>query len=265
MSQTLLQIESADGTTIAYETDGAGPPLLLVGGALNDRGSAAPIVPLLADRYTVVRYDRRGRGDSGDTPPYAPERELEDIEALIAEVGGPVFVYGHSSGAALGLHTARRGAPISKLALYEPPFIVDDSRPLLPEDHLERAESLPPGEALEYFMTVAVGMPPAMVDGMRQAPMWAQLEGVAHTLIYDQTIMYPEQHGRPLPREWGGEVTIPTLVMDGGKSPAWMRNAAAGLADVLPTARHLTVDDCDHAVPPETIAPILTDFFGGDR
>ena len=265
MSQTLLNTESADGTTIAYEADGAGPPLLLIGGALNNRGSAAPLVPLLADRYTVVRFDRRGRGDSGDTPPYAPERELEDVEALIAEVGGPLFVYGHSSGAALALHSARRGAPISKLALYEPPFIVDASRPPLPEDHLERAGSLPPGEALEYFLTVAVGMPPAMVEGMRSTPMWAQLEGVAHTLIYDQTIMYPEQHGRPLPREWAGEVTMPTLVMDGGNSPAWMRNAAQGLADVLPTARHLTVDDCDHAVPPETIAPILTDFFEGAR
>jgi pimeloyl-ACP methyl ester carboxylesterase len=265
MSQTLLHTQSADGTTIAYETDGAGPPLLLIGGALNNRGSAAPLVPLLADRYTLVRFDRRGRGDSGDTPPYAPERELEDIEALIADVGGPVFVYGHSSGAALALHAARRGAPIAKLALYEAPFIVDASRSPLPEDHLERLGSLPPGDALEYFMTVAVGMPQAMVDGMRQAPIWPQLEGVAHTLIYDQTIMHPEQHGRPLPREWGAEVTMPTLVMDGGKSPAWMRNAAQGLADVLPTARHLTVDDCDHAVPPETIAPILADFFGGDR
>jgi pimeloyl-ACP methyl ester carboxylesterase len=265
MSQTLLHTQSADGTTIAYETDGSGPPLLLIGGALNNRGSAIPIVPLLADRYTVVRFDRRGRGDSGDTPPYAPERELEDIEALIADVGGPVFVYGHSSGAALALHTARRGAPITKLALYEPPFIVDDSRPPLPADHLERLRSMSGGDALEYFMTVAVGMPQAMVDGMRSTPMWAQLERVAHTLIYDNTIMYPEQHGRPLPREWADEVTMPTLVMDGGKSPAWMRNAALDLADVLPTARHLTVDDCDHAVPPETIAPILTDFFEGDR
>jgi pimeloyl-ACP methyl ester carboxylesterase len=265
MSQTLLHTESADGTTIAYETDGAGPPLLLIGGALNDRNSAAPLVPLLADRYTVVRFDRRGRGDSGDTQPYAPERELEDIEAVIAEVGGPVFVYGHSSGAALALHTARRGAPISKLALYEPPFIVEDSRPLLPADHLERARSLPPGEALEYFMTVAVGMPQAMVDGMRSTPMWAQLEGIAHTLIYDHTIMYPNQHGVPLPREWGAEVTVPALVLDGGRSPAWMRNAVQALADVLPTARRRTVDDCDHAVPPETIAPILDDFFGGDR
>jgi pimeloyl-ACP methyl ester carboxylesterase len=265
MSQTLLHTESADGTTIAYEADGAGPPLLLIGGALNNRGSAASLVPLLADRYTVVSFDRRGRGDSGDTPPYAPERELEDIEALIAEVGAPVFVYGHSSGAALALHSARRGAPIAKLALYEPPFIVDASRPQLPADHLERLRSMPPGEALEYFMTVAVGMPQAMVDGMRSAPMWPQLEAVAHTLIYDNTIMYPEQVGQPLPRAWAGEVTVPTLVMDGGNSPAWMRNAAEGLADLLPTARYLTVEDCDHAVPPETIAPILTDFFGGAR
>jgi pimeloyl-ACP methyl ester carboxylesterase len=135
----------------------------------------------------------------------------------------------------------------------------------MPADHLERLGSMAPGDALEYFMTVAVGMPQAMVDGMRQAPVWAQLEGIAHTLIYDQTIMNPELHGRPLPREWGAEVTVPTLVMDGGKSPAWMRNAAQALADVLPTARHLTVEDCDHAVPPETIAPILADFFGGDR
>src|SRR4051794_1052759 len=172
MNGTLLKTKSADGTEIAYETDGSGPPLIVIGGAMNTRQSAAPLVPLLSDRYTVVRYDRRGRGDSGDTQPYAPEREVEDVEAVIAAVGGPVLMFGHSSGAALVIHAARRGAPIAKMVLYEAPFIVDDSRPLLPPDHLERLRAMDPGEAIEYFLTVAVQVPPPMIEEMKAGPMW---------------------------------------------------------------------------------------------
>lgn len=266
MTQLLQTAESADGTTIAFEAEGSGQPLLLVGGALNTRNSSAAFVPLLSDRYTVVRYDRRGRGDSGDTQPYAPERELEDIEALIAAVGGPVLAFGHSSGAALVLHTARRGAPIEQMALYEPPFIVDDAREPLPPDHLERLRAMPPDEALEYFLTVAVQVPPPALEGMKASPMWASMVAVAHTVLYDNVVMWPDEQGKPLPREWADEVgALPTLVIDGGNSPAWMRNSAASLAELLPNARYLSLEGCDHSAPPATVAAVLTDFFGGEK
>jgi pimeloyl-ACP methyl ester carboxylesterase len=265
MNETLAKARSADGTEIAYETDGQGPPVLVVGGALSSRHAAAPLVPHLADRFTVVRYDRRGRGDSGDTQPYAPEREVEDIEAVIAAVGGPVLVFGHSSGAALALHAARRPAPIAKLVLYEPPFIVDDTRSPLPADHLERLRSLDPGAALEYFMTEAVQVPPQMLAGMKASPMWGELLSVAHTLIYDNVLMWPEEQGTPLPGEWADEIgPIPTLVIDGGNSPAWMRNAVQATAELLPNARRLTLEGCDHSAPPEKVAAVLTEFYEED-
>ena len=266
MDQVLLTTKSADGTEIAYETDAAGPPLVMAGGALNGRGSAAVLLPQLADRFTVVRYDRRGRGDSGDTPPYAPEREVEDLEAVIGAVGGPVYAFGHSSGAALTLFAARRGAPIRRMALYEPPFLVDDARAPLPADWLERLRAASPAEAVELFLTEAVGVPAPMVEQMKAGPMWPGLAAIGHTVLYDNTIMWPYQQGKPLPREWAYEVgSTPTLVIDGGRSPAWMRNAAAATADLLPGAQALTLADCDHGAPPEVIGPVLSDFFGGGQ
>ena len=266
MTQLLQKAQSKDGTSIAFEAEGSGQPLLVVGGALSDRNGALAFVPLLSDRYTVVRYDRRGRGDSGDTAPYAPAREVEDIEAVIAAVGGPVLAFGHSSGAALVLHAARGGAAIESMALYEPPFIVDDTREPLPPDHLERLAAMAPGEALEYFMTVAVQAPPQMVEGMKASPMWPSLLNVAHTLIYDNTTMYPDELGKPLPREWADEVgAIPTLCIDGAESPDWMRNAVQALTELLPNARRLSLEGCDHSAPPATVAAVLTDFFGGEK
>jgi pimeloyl-ACP methyl ester carboxylesterase len=140
-----------------------GSPLILVGGGLSDRSASAPLAALLASHFTVFAYDRRGRGDSGDRAPYAVEREVEDIQALIAEAGGSAFVFGHSSGAVLALETGARGLAITKLALYEPPFMIDKSRPPLPKDYRERLRDLLSwgrrGEAVEYFMTIAVGVP----------------------------------------------------------------------------------------------------------
>lgn len=253
---------SADGTQIAYDADGSGPPLVLVVGALTDRRTVAPFVPLLSDRFTVVRYDRRGRGDSGDTQPYAPERELEDLEAVIAAVRGPVLLFGHSSGAAIALHTARRGAAVRALALYEPPFIVDGARPPLPPDHLERLAALSPGDALEYFLVTGPLVPQAEVDAMKAAPMWEALTGIAHTVLYDNTLMWPEEQGKPLPRAWADEVgDLPVLVLDGDQSGAWIRNAAQELADLLPNARRVTLRGHGHGAPPDVLAPILTSFY----
>jgi pimeloyl-ACP methyl ester carboxylesterase len=258
---------SADGTTIAFERVGEGPPLVLVGGALSDRRAGADLAALLAADLTVVSYDRRGRGDSGDTPPYAVEREVDDLAAVIGSVGGSAFVFGHSSGAVLALEATGRGIGVSRLALYEPPFIVDDSRPPLPEDYVARLEELiaagERGEAVAHFMRVGPGVPEDMLEGMRSLPMWAQMEALAHTLPYDVRVMGDTAFGRPLPAgRWSG-VAVPTLVMDGGASPAWQHAAAHALADALPDATQRTLEGQTHGFDPGPMAAELRAFFSG--
>jgi len=216
-------VTSKDGTTIAFDRTGEGPTRVVVGGALNGRTDAAPLAALLSPSYTVIAYDRRGRGDSTDTQPYAVEREIEDLAAVIEVTGGSAFAFGHSSGAALILESAARGLPIMKQALYEPPYIVDDSRPPLPKEYVDHLDELVAsdrrGEAVEYFMTVAVGMPPEMVTPMRDAPMWKSLEDIAHTIAYDGRMMGEHMSGAPLPSDWSS-IDVPNLVIGGGVSPA---------------------------------------------
>lgn len=258
-------VTSADGTRIAYERSGEGPALILVGGALSDRTAAASLAELLAPSFSVVACDRRGRGDSGDTPPYAPEREIDDLAVLIEAVGGPAMVYGHSSGAVLALEAAAHGLPISKLALYEPPFIVDDTRPALPDDYAATLEgfiaAVRPGDALEYFLTKGVGLPPGAVAGMRNEPMWPAMERLAHTLAYDSRIMGGTMSGHPLPADRWTSVTIPVLVLDGGASPKWQRNAARSLAEVLPNAEYQTLEGQTHGADRHVLSSALAGFF----
>lgn len=258
-------VRSSDGTTIAFERSGSGPAVVLVGGALSDRSAAGPLVSQMSDGLTLVAYDRRGRGDSGDTPPYAVEREIEDIAALVDAVGGSANVFGHSSGAALALEAAAGGLPIAKLALYEPPFIVDDTRPPLPEDYVEHLDELVAndrrGDAVEYFMTVGVGLPAEMVAGMRETPAWPFMLAVAHTISYDGRVMGDQMSGSPKPLERWASITVPTLVMDGGASPPWQRNAVRALVDVLPNVHHRTLEGQDHGPAPEILAPAVADFF----
>ena len=258
-------VASKDGTTIAFDRSGAGRPVILVGGALSDRSAAVPLAAILAPRFTVFAYDRRGRGDSGDTPPYAVVREVEDLDALIAEAGGSACVFGHSSGAVLALEAAARGLSITKLALYEPPFIVDDSRPALPGDYVTRLTELTssgrPGDAVELFLTKGVAVPIDIVAQMRSSPMWPTMEGLAHTLAYDGAIMGDSMSGSPLPIERWASVTAPTLVLDGGASPSWARNAVQALADVLPDVRRRSLEEQDHGPAPEVLAPVLGEFF----
>ncbi len=262
----MRKVISKDGTAIAFVRSGKGSPIILVGGALADRSADAPLAALLAQHFTVFNYDRRGRGESGDTAPYAVEREVEDLEALIIEAGGSAFVVGGSSGAVLALEAARK-LPITKLALYEPPFIVDDSRPPLPADYvaqlIELISSGRRGDAVEFFMTKAVGVPAEFVAQMQNAPMWPALEAAAHTLVYDGTIMGDTMSGSPLPVKQWASVTVPTLVMDGGASPAWARNAVQALADALPDAQRRTLEGQTHIVAPEALAPVLEEFFMG--
>lgn len=260
-------VRSADGTAIAFDRSGDGPPLVLVGGALSDRKAAAGLADTLAARFAVVAYDRRGRGDSGDTMPYAVEREIEDLEALIAEVGGSASVVGHSSGAALALRAVMAGAPVTRLALYEPPFIVDDSRSPLPGDYVEHLEELVAagrrGDAVAYFMTVGVGVPTEVVEQMRQAPMWPGMEALAHTIAYDGRVMGDQMGGGPLPPEWADAVRLPTLLLDGGASPPWQRHAVDALAALLPGAERITLEGQEHGPPPDVLAPPLEAFLAG--
>jgi pimeloyl-ACP methyl ester carboxylesterase len=260
------RVTSKDGTSIAYERTGQGAALILVGGAMSDRLAAVPLAALLAPHYSVFAYDRRGRGDSGDTAPYAVAREIEDIDALIGAAGGSAFVMGHSSGAALALEAATHGLAIPKLALYEPPFIVDGAHPPLPNDYVQHLQSLVAagrrGDAVEYFMTAAVGVPKDTIAQMRQSPMWAGLERVAHTIAYDGMVMGDTMRGEPLAAgRWSG-AKMPVLVMDGGDSEAWMHNSARSLAQILPKAQYRTLAAQTHAAAPEVIAPVLIEFFG---
>ena len=260
------KVLSKDGTTIAFDWSGKGPPVILVDGALCYRASGpmGPLAALLAEKFTVFTYDRRGRGESGNTMPYAVEREVEDIEALIKEAGGSAYVYGISSGAALALEAANHGLPIKKLALYEAPFIVDDSRPPIAPDFVAQLNALISadrrGDAVKLFMKL-VGVPGIFIAIMRFMPAWKKLKGIAHTLPYDITIVQDNQRGTPLPDKRWVSVKAPTLVVDGGKSPAWMRNGMRALAAVLPNAKLRTLEGQTHMVKPKALAPVLMEFF----
>jgi pimeloyl-ACP methyl ester carboxylesterase len=259
------QVRSADGTPIAFARIGEGPPLILVGGAFNDRRTPAPLAELLAGSFSVYTYDRRGRGDSGDTPPYAVEREIEDLEAVIDAAGGSASLFGHSSGAELARKTAARGVSVAKLAMYEPPYIVDDSRRLKGGDYLDRLERAVAegrrGDAVEQSMTEAVGMPAEMVAPILDSPMCVDLEKLAHTLPYDERVMHEYQRGAPLPAEWRDSVDMPALVMDGGESPAWQRNACRALIQILPDVQYRTLGGQDHAAEPAAVAPVVERFL----
>ena len=262
----MYTLRSNDGTTIAFEKRGEGPPLIMVDGALCSRamGPGRSLAPHLADRFTVYTYDRRGRGDSSDTPPYAVERELEDLDTLITEVGGSSYVFGLSSGAVLALEAAARGASISKLALYEAPFIVDDSRAPVPADIVAQFDQLLAedrrGDAVHLFMR-QVGAPRLMIALMRLLPVWPRLKSVAHTLPYDMTVMAGRQSGEPLPAGPWTAAAMPTLVLVGEKSPAWFHNSMRALADTLPNARLAIAPRQTHLVKPKVLAPQLARFY----
>jgi alpha-beta hydrolase superfamily lysophospholipase len=254
------KVTSSDGTTIAFDLMGDGPPVVLVCGGSVDRMSNAPLAALLAEHFTVFNYDRRGRGDSGDTAPYAVKREVEDIDAVITAAGGSAALYGTSSGAALALEAAASGLPITKLALWEPPFILDESR-RPPADtattYNELVSAGRRGDAVEFFMAKVVGMPPEFVAGARTQPWWPAQEALAHTLAYDATIMGDYS----LPTERAAAVTAPTLVMDGGASFAGMGETAQALADALPDGQRRTLEGQTHDVDPALLAPALVEFF----
>jgi pimeloyl-ACP methyl ester carboxylesterase len=256
---------SKDGTRIAFDKTGQGPALIIVAGAFQDRMAMSAYAEPLSKRFTVYNYDRRGRGESGDTQPYAVEREIEDIAALIQEAGGSAFVFGGSSGGVLTLGATAHGLSITKLAIYEPPFVVDDSRDPVPEDIIDQLKDMIAsgrrGDAAETFMTKGSLMPADMVAGMRTQPFWPSVEAVAHTLVYDATIMDGTMQGTPLPADRWATITIPTLVISGGAGQAWSRNAAEALIEQLPNAERQTLEGQFHDLTPQMLTPVLEKFF----
>ena len=253
---------SRDGTTIAFDRSGDGPPVILVCGQSTTRSSNAALAALLAPDFTVLNYDRRGRGDSGDTRPYAVQREVEDIDALIGEAGGSASVFGVSSGAALALEAAASGLAIDKLALWEPPFDAEEGR-RPPRDLAQRYEEMIAegrrGDVIEYFMANVVGLPPEFVAHAKTQPSWQRQEAIAHTFVYDTIVMGDGL----LPVERAAAVAAPTLALAGGESFPFMRETAQKLADVMPDARARILEGQTHAGDPAALAPALGEFFGG--
>jgi pimeloyl-ACP methyl ester carboxylesterase len=262
----MQKVFSKDGTPIAFDRQGAGPAVILVDGALTfmSSGSNLELARLLAPHLTVYRYDRRGRGGSGDTQPYAVEREVEDIEALILEAGPSAYLYGHSSGASLALEaTIRLGDRIKKLALYEAPYnsAAEDRKEW--GDYVrqlrEYLSANRRGDAVALFMRF-VSTPTAQIEGMRQAPFWSGLESIAPTLAYDHPAILGEI--RSVPTERAASVMAPTLVMNGAASYPFMEETARALAKAIPRAQHRVLEGQTHNVAPEVLAPVLLAYFG---
>lgn len=263
---------SADGTTIAYDVIGTGPALVNIDGALcrRDFGPSKDLAAALSDRFTVYRYDRRGRGGSDIAEPAAAgtmeavEQEVADLAAVIEAAGGHAYVLGQSSGAALALEGARAGLPIDKIVAFEAPFILDDTHRPNDADLAQQVEDLVKkgkrGAAVERFLRT-VGMPLIGVKVMRLTPVFRKLAAVAHTLPYDLGIVVPFQQGRPLPGGYYDKVAMPVLSAVGGKSPAYMTNAQRAISEAVPDGRLVVLDGQDHMVKAEALAPVATDFF----
>jgi len=256
------KVLSRDGTPIAFERSGTGPAVILVDGALCSRafGPMPKLAPLLARRFTVLTYDRRGRGDSGDTAPYAVEREVEDLAALIQAAGGSARLLGLSSGGALALEAAASGLNVAKLVVYEPPYVAEPGGQ--PADHQaelkRRIAAGRRGDAVKYFMRTMVGVPAPFVVLMQAMRwVWRKLEAVAHKLPYDAAVM--GDFTVPVARL--RSIRTPTLAMDGGKTDPRLRRAAHAVAEAVPGAQHRTLPGQTHNVKPEVLAAAVTEFL----
>ncbi len=247
-------VTSKDGTRIAFDQYGAGAPIILVLGAFNERPTGIPLSQFLESHFTVFNYDRRGRGASSDTEPYAIEREIEDLDALIAQAGGSACVFGYSSGAILALRAAAHGLAISQLALYDPPPTGARAGDLVPR-LTELMSAGRRGDAVELFQTEAVGIPAEIVARLRHAPFRPALEKMAQTLVYESTIL------RALPQGLVASVQTPCLVMDAEQNPDVMHQAAQSLAEALPNGRYRLLAGQTHDIVPAVVAPVLAEFF----
>ena len=254
-------VRSADGTVIAFDRLGEGPPIILSAGAFNDRSTTAPLAAALQRRFTVLNYDRRGRGDSGDSGVYSIEREIEDLEALVVEAGGTVALFGYSSGAVLALHAAASGLAVANLALYEPPFLIDESRPRPGADLAERLAVLVSegrrGDAVELYQSEGIGLPGEVVVQLRDAPFRPGLEAIAHTLVYDATIT----GDLTMPTSLISSIDVPSLLIDGEQSWGFLRSATRAVADAMPQGRLCTLVGEAHEINPEVTASVLEEFL----
>ena len=252
---------SADGTNVAFDRSGSGPPVILVMGAFNDRSAGESLAHALESHLTVFNYDRRGRGASGDTLPYAVAREVEDIESLIREAGGSASLFGYSSGANLAINAAASGLNVARLALYDAPFIVDEHAPRPPADVAAQLAALisagQRGEAVELFQTQLVGIPVDVVVQLRHAPFRPALEAVAHTLVYDATLLGDFR----LPTRALQSIDAPTLVVFGGDGPPLFGTGARALADAVADGRQYALDGQTHDIVAAALAPVLIEFF----
>lgn len=248
-----------------FDKIGKGPVVILVDGALCYRafGPSAQLAKLLSENFTVITYDRRGRGESGDNDVYTVEKEIEDLDAIIKEVGGSVCLFGQSSGAALALEAAVRLKSVKKLAMYESPFFIDDSRSPMPENYFPNLKKAIAenrnGDAVKMFMKL-VGTPSIFVLIMPLMPMWGTLKGVADTLVYDTILMKDNQQGKPLSKNTWSSIKIPVLAINGGKSPTWMKHAMQSLSEVL-GAEYKSLDGQTHMVKSEALVSVLENFF----
>ncbi|MDF2661970.1 MAG: hydrolase [Paenibacillus sp.] len=266
----MYTVTSRDGTKIAYDKVGRGPALILVAGAFSYRKfpGQVQLAKLLSERFTVYNYDRRGRGDSGDTQPYDIAREIEDLQAVIDEAGGSAHVWGLSSGAVLALQAAASGVSITKLALHEPPFVVDAADRTPPKNFVKHVIELIAAnrraEAIKYFMTEGMGAPSFVIGLMRMMPgVWSKLMAVAHTLPYDAALLDGYMDGKSLPARLWSTVTMPTLVLEGAESPSVLRHSAKALANVLPNAQLVSKKGLGHTKKLDTklISSELAAFF----
>lgn len=264
----MQQIKSKDGTDIAFTREGSGPAVILVGGGLVDKSENAPLATELARDFTVYNYDRRGRGESGDTQPYALQREIEDIEAMINEAGGSAYLFGASSGGALVLEAAAAGVGADKLAVYEVPYSLDDEAVQAWKEYRKNLEAAlaedDRDKALVTFMKLA-GSSDEDIEGAKNSPYWAPMQAVAPTLAYDAEVM---GDGRP-PVERLKKITQPTLVATGGVidpgmqglQPNFFRYAADAIADALPNAQRDTIENQGHRADPKELGKMLKEFF----
>jgi pimeloyl-ACP methyl ester carboxylesterase len=259
-ANTIQTVTSKDGTKLVVDISGSGPAIVLVSGGSVDRGSNAGLADVLKSDFTVYNYDRRGRGDSGDTLPYAVEREIEDIDAVIAAAGGTAHLYGTSSGAGLALEATAAGARVDKLVLWEPPYNLDPAgRP--PSDAVEQLDRMVAegrrGDAAEYFMTDMVRMPAEFAAFARSQPWWAAQEAIAHTIAYDARVM--GDYSPPVAT--AAKITVPTIILTGGASFPFMHPTADVLAQAIPNAQTRLLDGQEHNVDPTVLGPAIAEFL----
>jgi pimeloyl-ACP methyl ester carboxylesterase len=259
----MSQVISKDGTAIAYERLGSGPPVVLVDGAMCSRafGPMPKIAPLLAAHHTVFMYDRRGRGESTDTQPHAREREIEDLAALVEATGGKPSLLGLSSGAALALEAAASGLPVDKVIAYEPPYVEAEGSTKGTVHHARLTEILAKGDrggAVKYFMGPMVAVPKPIIFMMQLMPwIWGKLKKVAHTLPYDCAVM----GDFVVPRERLSAIRVPTLVMNGSKTTEPLKRAAQSIAGAVPGATHRTLEGQDHNVNAAVLVSAVETFL----